>query len=298
MSVTGDYSLDRNRLVYHRGRVIYALEKCSRDYRHALDVPNGARCGCVCDECESNLIAKANLPDETYLREAHFAHEAGSHCQPTGERGLMEAFKLAFRTEGSVTLPVVECSPSQGEVIQFAPATRVAIATIRDTPGWSARHPDIVLDVGAVEVRITISVRSGPKEEHRQLAEKDGINLLWIRMQPDQEGKIYLGDVLDEIRTPAVAQWVHNVAGATHERVLRSELLARKEDMARRQREMQEEYRRRSVPSVVSRNQTTGTFWCSACNWKNSRFIPDAPGSKFGRCAHCGAAASPTQLRE
>ena len=295
-------SLRRDRLVYHRGRVIYALDKTSRDYRHVLEVPNGAQCGCVCEECAGNLIAKANLPDEIYLREEHFAHETGSGCQSTGERGLLEAFKQVMRARASITLPEARYSPEPGcaATAVFSPQVAVTVKEITEVPGWVTRHPDLMISTGVIDVRIAVRVRTAPKDEHRQTAEKNGVNLLWVVMNPDGEGKILLGDVLDELAAPKTSSWVHHVGAAAHERAVHAGTLARRQEIARRERGRPGLYGPEAVSKggmVQEEQPATGTFWCATCRRRNARFIPDFPGSQFGKCAECGAMASPSVLQ-
>jgi hypothetical protein len=142
-------------------------------------------------------------------------------------------------------------------------------------------------------------VRTTPKEEYRQTAEKNGVNLLWVAMHPDGDGKIYLGNVLDELDAPMASGWVHHVAAVARERTAHADVLARRLESARRERDWPG-LGRPDVDSggaiVQEPRSTTGTFWCAACRRPNARFIPDFPGSHFGRCAQCGALASPTLL--
>lgn len=313
--MSGDQATDRERVVYHRGRVVFAIDKATGALRHVLDVSNGAACGCICEECGSNLIAKANLPGATYEREEHFAHESGAECQGTGKRGLVHAYRAAILARGSMVLPAAMYSLAPDRVRDqvFAPALESGVVEVSEVPGEFERPLELLISTSAGAFRCVVAVRQRPTIDDRESAERAGVNLLWVSMAPDAEGKIRLGDLLDELAGPVASHWVHHAGAAERQRVAHQEEEARVLAEARKREEEREQVEERvrqerpvagrPAPSVERREEPPrlragggGRFYCSRCRNPDAPFVPDSPGSRFGHCGSCGAGASPTIL--
>jgi hypothetical protein len=68
---------------------------------HIDDVPNGARCGCVCPQCKQALIAKNGGQERAH----HFAHEGGADCEGGTETSLHLAAKQIVADQKRLVLP-------------------------------------------------------------------------------------------------------------------------------------------------------------------------------------------------
>ena len=68
---------------------------------HIDDVPNGARCGCVCPQCKQTLIAKNGGQERAH----HFAHEGGADCEGGTETSLHLAAKQIISDQKRLVLP-------------------------------------------------------------------------------------------------------------------------------------------------------------------------------------------------
>ena len=69
---------------------------------HIDDVPNGARCGCVCPQCKQALIAKNGGQERAH----HFAHEGGADCEGGTETSLHLAAKQIVADQKRLALPL------------------------------------------------------------------------------------------------------------------------------------------------------------------------------------------------
>ncbi len=76
----------------------------TRDGRvvHISEVFRGLKCGCICSECGSRLVARKGLK-----RKHHFAHESSDVCLNAGETGLHKAAKGILVRRKEIVLPDV-----------------------------------------------------------------------------------------------------------------------------------------------------------------------------------------------
>lgn len=70
---------------------------------HISEVYRGLKCGCICSECGSRLIARKGEN-----RKHHFAHESSDVCLNTGEIGLHKAAKDILVRRKEIVLPEVK----------------------------------------------------------------------------------------------------------------------------------------------------------------------------------------------
>ena len=67
---------------------------------HISEVSKGLACNCICEECDSKLIAKKGE-----LRQKHFAHHEKSDCKGDGETLTHEKAKEVIIEEGYINVP-------------------------------------------------------------------------------------------------------------------------------------------------------------------------------------------------
>lgn len=68
--------------------------------KHISEVQKGLACGCICPQCQSQLIAKQG-EHNAY----HFAHYGQDACNNTGESTLHKAAKQIIKSAGFIVLP-------------------------------------------------------------------------------------------------------------------------------------------------------------------------------------------------
>jgi len=81
---------------------------------HIDDVPNGARCGCICPQCERSFIAKNGGQERAH----HFAHAGGTECEGGNETALHMAAKQIVADHRRVVLPF-SLGEINGQEMQF-----------------------------------------------------------------------------------------------------------------------------------------------------------------------------------
>ena len=77
--------------------LVYAIEESTKNFVHVNDVQNGNKCGCVCPDCEDQLIAKNNCQD----KRNHFAHQSlveGRSCLMTQLHMAAQYYFLGIKT--------------------------------------------------------------------------------------------------------------------------------------------------------------------------------------------------------
>lgn len=89
---------------------------------HVDDVPNGARCGCICPQCKQALIAKNGGQERAH----HFAHEGSAECQGGTETALHLAAKQIVADHKRLALPF-SVGQMQGEDARFIEFDNVQI---------------------------------------------------------------------------------------------------------------------------------------------------------------------------
>lgn len=207
--------LNPERIVYHRGSFIYARFKFGGpdDYRHPLDVPNGLGCGCMCDECDEQLVAYANdsakVAAKLYKKIPHFAHQSNSKCAPGGERGLLEAFRVAIDSLKSIHLPPACYSSGGGQLqdVLFRPAGVVEVISFTIVPKVSGQPHELLLETAQGKVRLLVVTKS-PGAEVVAGIKQQPVPTVMANMIPDAEGIIWMGDVLDAVQNAESLGWV------------------------------------------------------------------------------------------
>jgi len=207
--------LHPSRIVYHRGSVVYARSKFGAPdaYRRPLDVPNGLGCGCVCDECDEQLVGKANdsgkVAAKLYKTIPHFAHQSNSTCAPGGERGLTEAFRLVIDALRTIHLPAAYYS-SGGDRIQdvlYRPAVSVVVHSFTVLPKLTGQPHEILLETDQGKVRLLVVTRF-PGPEVVAGIKQQPVPTVVANMMPDYQGIICMGDVLAAVQVSNSLAWL------------------------------------------------------------------------------------------
>ncbi len=207
--------LNPSRIVYHRGSVVYARFKFGGpdDYRHPLDVPNGLGCGCVCDECNEQLLGCANdsvkVAAGLYKKIPYFSHQSNTKCAPGGERGLMEAFRLVLDSLRSFCLPEARYSSGDGEVhdVVYRPAATVELNSFALVPKVSGFPYELLLKTGGGDVRLLV-VTKKPGAAVFESVKQQPVPTVVAHMIPDHEGIILMRDVLAAVQKGSSVVWV------------------------------------------------------------------------------------------
>jgi hypothetical protein len=286
--------LDKERLVYHRGHVVYALSQADRTFRHVLDVPNGSACGCICDICSAPLVAKANLPEEVFLRECHFAHAPGTKCNSTGERGLIEAVRHTLSQTQSFRLPAIfwkQRPHSKAIKVHDSILVQVDDITFLEVVGRSV--PDLLIQADGQTVRLHVTTKLKSDHGFASLAEKDGTNSVWWCVRPDSDGRIFIRDILFQMASAQNSHWIF------HKESYDLYKLWRDAHVVESAAETTTDFSSAVGPSLQRPQiprKDTGTFLCFNCRQKNAQFVPDSPGNRWGKCGTCGVVCCPTVL--
>lgn len=283
---------DKSRLVYHRGGKIWALRTpSSHDFAHVADVANGLECGCFCEDCGEALVARANIPGETYEKEPHFAHRANTSCDSTGERGLIEVFRQLLEKRSVVELPALTVEP---DTILKEPSS-VVLEAVKNRDGLSQGDhripPHLVLMTEAGKICFHVMVRKSIPDWLVDFYTKTEQPSIVALMEADENGHIYEHDVVDALDTSSCFRWIFN---ASFEALLSDHLAevkaqrraALREAAARWQSERektkqawmagsrlrktfnrppQPPVKHLSVTGSVSTNKSTVTLRCSGC---------------------------------
>lgn len=208
-------NLHPSRIVYHRGSVIYARFKFGgpEDYRHPLDVPNGLGCGCVCDECNEQLLACANEAEKVeaglYKKIPYFAHQSNSKCAPGGERGLLEAFRLAIDSLKSIHLPAAYFSSGSGQPLDvlYRPAASVEVQSFAVVPKQSGQPSELLVETAQGKVRLLVVTRL-PLSTVVEAIKQQPVPTVIANMVPDFGGIIYMRDVLAAVNNASAMAWI------------------------------------------------------------------------------------------
>lgn len=288
--------IDPSRIVYHRGSFIYARFKFGEpdDYRHPLDVPNGLGCGCLCDECNEQLVACANDSEKVaaglYKKIPYFAHQSNSKCAPGGERGLTEAFRLVIDSLKSIRLPSAYYSSGNGQLqdVLYRPAAVVEVLSFTVVPKLSGQPHELALETTQGKVRLLVVTRF-PGPEVVVGIKQQPLPTVVANMIPDADGIIYMGEVIDSVQTAKAFVWVslpemdayatdqRKVMEAEQERVrLAEEEAQRKVDELNKEklRRMEEEAEKKGLVKLL----------CAACKVETHYGMPSDDYQKCDTC--------------
>lgn len=207
--------LDVHRIVYHRGSVVYARCKTGApdDYRHPLDVANGLACGCVCDECDEDLQARANDPERIaaneYQKIPHFAHQSNTRCSPSGERGLAEAFRVAIEHMRILKLPEARFSSGKSDSLDciFRSSEMVRVSSCALQPRLAGNPYELLLDTEKGSFRLLVTVKR-LSTSFVEAAKQQPVPVLVAFLTPDLNGSIYMEDVLLTITHARSLSWL------------------------------------------------------------------------------------------
>lgn len=67
-----------------KAKITIARHSISKEPKHISEVENGAKCACICFECDKSLIAA----NKGKIQEHHFKHNSASNCGGSPETGL------------------------------------------------------------------------------------------------------------------------------------------------------------------------------------------------------------------
>lgn len=214
MSSNSADRLDPDRIVYHRGSVVYARLKDGgeEDYRHPLDVSNGLECGCVCDECNELLLGCANDPEKreagVYKKIAYFAHQSNSECAPKGERGLLEAFRLVIDASRKILLPAA-CQRLGDEQVLNVPYRVAAVADVHSL-SVEPRQPgdpySLLVETSLGTIRLLVVVNR-PRALIAKALERKTCSIVTANMVPGVGGIIQMRDVLAAVNEARGFDW-------------------------------------------------------------------------------------------
>ncbi len=177
---------DRDRIVYHRGGLVFALR--GDTYAHVDDVPNGLACGCVCEECQATLVAR----NEGEILASHFAHAAGERCGNTGEAGLARAAASILTETRRLMVPAVTVGQVLRDAHEIAIESAVA-ATVR------GKVPEIRVTAGKRTLRLFVrpSMRTPPKV--RDDVVRQGLSAMQLDVLSNPDGVVTAGDLIDAL---------------------------------------------------------------------------------------------------
>jgi hypothetical protein len=115
------------------GAMTFALSSSGR-MNHINDVPNGARCGCICPQCERALIAKNGGQERAH----HFAHKGGAECESGAETALHLAAKQVVADHKRLVLPF-SSENSDGQRVRYVEFNTVYLEHVMQLPSTQQR---------------------------------------------------------------------------------------------------------------------------------------------------------------
>lgn len=280
--------LDIHRVVYHRGSVVYARFKAGAqdDYRHPLDVPNGLACGCVCDECDEDLQARANDPEriaaQEYQKIPHFSHQSNTKCAPSGERGLVEAFRVAIEHMGILKLPGARFSSGENDSLDcvFRKSEVVRVISCELQPRLPGSPYELLLHTEKGSVRLVVIVKR-LSSSFVETIKQQPVQTLVAFMTPDATNSIYMEDVLLTITHARSLSWLWLPDMET----------AAIEERHRRESEMERKHREREgQEAILRRNEEAHQAEADALRKAEIRRIEEAAkgqGLIMMQCSGC-----------
>ena len=189
---------DRERIVYHRGGLVFALR--GGTYAHVDDVPNGLACGCVCEECQATLVAR----NRGEFLASHFAHAAGEKCGNTGEAGMTRAAASILSETRRLMLPAV----TVGQVLRDAHEITIDSAVALTVRG---QVPEVRVTAGRRTLRLFVrpSTRTPPKA--RDDVVRQGLSAMQLDVLPNSDGVVTAGDLTNALTgRPYARRWLLN----------------------------------------------------------------------------------------
>lgn len=134
----------------------FGIKKNTDKFVHVNSVPNGIKCGCICPECEDDLIAKNNCKDKSN----HFAHVnlvEGRACLMTQ---LHLAAQNYFLNIAKFNLPKVLLT-YDGRVLT-APSKTINITSSKLEAPFGKFRADVLLetDIGQIVIEISVTHES------------------------------------------------------------------------------------------------------------------------------------------
>jgi hypothetical protein len=244
------------------------------------------------------LVAKANLEGKTYEKEPHFAHQTNTRCQPSGERGLLEAFRLVLEATRQLVLPAASYSSKGDERrdvhYQDAVETEVLSVAVALRENGSPHELHLTTPKGLVRLWV---VPKRLSELSVALAKKQDLPVVLAFVQPDHDGAVYMRDVFRIISGSQDLRWVHHPEMERHaseERLKRdAELELRRMESERRLEDM----RREAAESKRRRAEEAKRIGhvelrCASC--KEERVF--AAASRSGEWRVCGVCRRSTMF--
>lgn len=263
-----DWSAEGDRLVYHRGSIVWAELKSdpTAPFQHVLDVPNGLSCGCACHECGEDLVACANLEGKTYQKVPYFAHTSNSACSATGERGLIEAFRNELTAARSINLPSLSISDPSGIPHIILPSGSPEVGNVSPATKQPGQPGSILISTGVGSIRLYIAVRKSVPDSLQSAAQEEKVPALIVLMEPDAEGMIFQSDVVRALSTNSILHWLYHPNLAEEEGRLAKEARNREQEEARRLEELKQSQRQRLQELRRSRAPNDAIeLLCSGC---------------------------------
>lgn len=270
--------LAANRVVYHRGSVVYARFKYgdSEDYRHPLDVPNGRSCGCICDDCGEDLLGCANDPEkiaaEEYSKIPYFAHQSNTVCTPSGERGLLEAFRIAIEYLKSIYIPEARYSSGTTDVLDsvYRSSARLAVTSSEVLPKVVGMPYELLLETPEGNVHLAVVAKRISELAVATIKGRSEPTILAC-MMPNFDGTIVMGEVLAAVWQATSLSWLcypDMEVYSTEQRRLREtqeEALRREKEEVQAEKERVRKERIRELDEEAKRKGFV-KMQCAACH--------------------------------
>lgn len=193
-------SLDRDRVVYHRGGLVWAV----RDGQpaHIDDVPNGLACGCRCEECGGVLIAR----NQGRVRMPHFAHAAGQDCGNTGEAGLARTAAQLLNASRELLLPPPPLDAS------WPPRPRRVAIDSAAAVSARGKTPEVDVRARGRTLRLFVRPTDRTPADVAATVASTGVSAVQVEVRPDAAGVITLGTLADALVDPRYPRrWLFNV---------------------------------------------------------------------------------------
>ena len=202
----------------------------TRDGRavHISEVFRGLKCGCICSECGSRLVARKGPK-----RKHHFAHESSDVCLNAGETGLHKAAKGILVRRKEIALPDVKVESGyikplrsfdghemdmEGDFsvywnkpVDIAPKYSCTFDSIEAEKSFRGFRPDLYATKDGKPMFIEICVTHKVSEQKIEHFRKLGVSVLEVDLSevsrdinPEELESLVIGSVSNK-------RWLYNV---------------------------------------------------------------------------------------
>ncbi|MBD5160052.1 MAG: hypothetical protein HDT23_07425, partial [Ruminococcus sp.] len=169
------------------------------------DVESGLKCGCICPQCKSVLVAhKGNKNIH------HFKHYNSQECEKGYQTSLHMLAKEIISNEKSFLIPPVSYSFNRNNKFIDIPEMKISIDKVELETKTGDIIPDIILYSGTQILLVEIYVTHKIDEEKRNKIESLGLSTIEIDLSHIDKKISYenLRDIL--INSCSEKQWIFN----------------------------------------------------------------------------------------